>query len=716
MLLPLLVPLPLLGVTAADALQEPHDMPETQATEHAHTNRLIDETSPYLLQHAHNPVDWYPWGPEALEKARKEQKPIFLSIGYSACHWCHVMERESFENEAIAAVMNKYFVNVKVDREERPDLDDIYMKAVQAMTGSGGWPMSVFLTPDLEPFFGGTYFPPESRWGRRGWPEICEGIGQAWQADRDAIAEQAKKLTQHIRREGAGDAVGDVAADVLERAWAMHEQNFDPVWGGFGQAPKFPHSMDLRVVLRYWMKSGDEKALEVVTTTLDRMAEGGVYDQLGGGFHRYSTDEQWLIPHFEKMLYDNALLVPVYLEAHLATGDGEYARIAQECCEWVLREMVTPEGGFASTQDADSEGEEGKFFAWTPDELIEVLGAERGTWAAAYWGVTEEGNFERGTSALWRHETAAAVAAKLHVEEGELSAAMREARILLFAHREERVHPATDDKVLASWNGLMISALAQAYQVLGDERYLDAARNAADHVLTDMRQEDGKLYATARNGRAHLNAYLDDYAFVIQGLLDLYESDFDVRWLRQALALNEILAEHFEDEEHGGFYTTADDHEQLIARLKMQQDGALPSGNGVHALNLLRLAELTGNPDVAKAAERTVRSAGGLVNQYPAAFSQMILAIDFLQAGPREIVISGELSNPAVREMLGVVRGTLLPQRVVAVATGDADTQLIPLLEGRLPTPGVVRAYVCRNYACKLPVENSATLKQQLTE
>ena len=714
--MPFLLLLPLLGPAAPDPAQEPHDMSETQATEHAHTNRLIGETSPYLLQHAHNPVDWYPWGPEAIERAQAEQKPIFLSIGYSACHWCHVMERESFENEAIAAVMNRYFVNIKVDREERPDLDDIYMKAVQALTGSGGWPMSVFLTPELEPFFGGTYFPPESRWGRRGWPEICESIGQAWQTDREGIVQQGKKLARHIRREGSNEAVGEVAPDVLERAFAMLEERHDPVWGGFGGAPKFPHSVDVRVVLRHWLRSRDEKALKIVTTTLDRMAEGGVYDQLGGGFHRYSTDKKWLIPHFEKMLYDNALLVPVYLEAHLATGDAEYARIARECCEWVLREMVTPEGGFASTQDADSEGEEGKFFAWTPDELIEVLGALRGAHAAAYWGVTEEGNFEHGTSALWRHTPVDQVAAQLDVEQEELAMAMREARIQLFAHRDQRVHPGTDDKVLASWNGLMIGALAQAYQILGDERYLDAARAAADYVLTGMRQEDGKLFATARHGRAHLNAYLDDYAFMIQGLLDLYESDFDTRWLREALALNQIVAEHFEDEENGGFYTTGDDHEQLLARLKMAQDGALPSGNGVHALNLLRLAELTGDADIARSAERTIRSVGELVNRYPSGFSQMVVAIDFLSSGPREIVIAGEPSNPTVREMLGVVRGTLLPQRVVALATADADVELIPLLEGRLPAPGEARAYVCRNFTCKLPAENSIVLRQQLAE
>jgi uncharacterized protein YyaL (SSP411 family) len=696
--------------------QDPHppqDMPETA---HQHTNRLADETSPYLLQHAHNPVDWYAWGPEALEKARAEDRPIFLSIGYSACHWCHVMERESFENEEIAAVMNKYFINIKVDREERPDIDDIYMKAVQALTGSGGWPMSVFMTPDLEPFFGGTYFPPEDRYGRRGFPSLVQALGEAWLNDRENVVAQGKKLTEHIRREGRGKAVGDVSPDVVAKAFQMLWQNFDRQWGGFGNAPKFPHSMDIRIVLRHWLASGDKEALRVVRVTLDRMAEGGVYDQLGGGFHRYSTDEKWLIPHFEKMLYDNALLVPVYLEAHLATGDEDYARVARECCEWALREMVTPEGGFASTQDADSEGVEGKFFAWTQDELIEVLGAQHGTWAAAWWGVTVDGNFEHGTSALWRNDPPQQVADELHVELAELEAAMREARIKLFAQRDARVRPGTDDKVLASWNGLMISALAQTYQVLGDERYLDAARRAADYVLTGMRQDDGRLFATARHGRAHLNAYLDDYAFMIQGLVDLYESDFDPRWLRESLKLNEVLLVNFDDPKHGGFYTTGDNHEKLIARLKMPHDGALPSGNGVHALNLLRLAELTGDAELAQAAERTIKSIGNHVNQYPAGYCQMLLAIDFLSAPPREIVIAGEASHPAVREMLATVRGRYLPQRVVALASSQADPALIPLLEGRTPSEGGARAYVCRNYTCKQPVDTAADLALQLDE
>ena len=679
---------------------------------HAHTNRLIDETSPYLLQHAHNPVDWYPWGPEALERAKAEDKPIFLSIGYSACHWCHVMERECFENEEIAGLMNKWFICIKVDREERPDIDDIYMRAVQALTGSGGWPMSVFLTPDLEPYYGGTYFPPEPKYGRPGFGEVVTGLGRAWKEDRENVITRGQQLAKQISTENV--MTGEVKPNVLTKGAGRMLSNYDRRWGGFGQSPKFPHSMDLRVLLRHWRESGEEAALEAVRTTLDRMAEGGIYDQLGGGFHRYSTDEKWLIPHFEKMLYDNGLLIPVYLEGYLATGDENYARIVRGSCEWALREMLTDSGGFASTQDADSEGVEGKFFAWTPEELVEVLGAKHGAWAAAWYGVTDEGNFEHGTSALWRHQPAQQVADGLHIELDELEAAMNEARIKLFAHRDARVHPGTDDKILASWNGLMISALAQSYQVLGDPRFLDAARGAANYVLRDMRQEDGALFATARNGRAHLNAYLDDYAFMIQGLIDLYESDFDTRWLKEALALEGIVHARFLDKQHGGYFSTGNNHEKLIARLKSPQDGALPSGNGVQALNLMRLAELTGSPELAERAQNTIQSFGAGLNQYPQGFSQLLIAIDFAATGPREIVIAGEPTDPQTRAMLEAVRSRFLPQRVVALSGPNPDAELIPLLEGR-PAPEVgARAFVCRDFVCKQPAETAEELAAQL--
>ena len=678
-------------------------------------NRLRAETSPYLLQHAHNPVDWYAWGPDALALARSQDKPIFLSIGYAACHWCHVMERESFENDAIARLMNEHFVNVKVDREERPDLDEIYMKAVQSMTGSGGWPMSVFLTPDLEPFYGGTYFPPRSAHGRPGFPDVLTALARAWNEDRENVVKQGRRMAERIAAEGRVSTVADLEPSALDASLAALKRGFDPDWGGFGGAPKFPHALDLRILLRHHLRVGSPEPLRMATWTLDRMAAGGIHDHLGGGFHRYSTDEKWLIPHFEKMLYDTALLVPAYLEAFLATGEERHADVARDGCEWALREMTTDQGGFASSQDADSEGEEGKFFAWTPDELAAVLGPKLGAWAAAWFGVTDEGNFEHGRSALWRPEPAEEVAARLRCDPEELQRAMQSARGDLWKAREARIHPARDDKVLVAWNGLMISALAQAFQVLGERRYLDAATRAARMILGSMRRPDGRLFATARNGRAHLDAYLDDYAFLVQALIDLYESDFDAAWLREALALEALVTEHFEDADKGGWFTTGKEHEKLIARLKNPHDGALPAGNGVHALNLLRLSELTGRGELAQRAERAIRSLGAMVNAYPAAFSQLLIAVDFLAAGPREVVVAGEPSSAATAALLARVRKTFLPQRVVALAAEGADDTLIPLLEGKTPGAGGARAFVCRSYACRAPVDTPEALGEALT-
>jgi hypothetical protein len=677
-------------------------------------NRLARETSPYLLQHATNPVDWHAWGPEALELARRGDRPIFLSVGYSACHWCHVMERESFEDEATARLMNEHFVNVKVDREERPDLDEIYMKAVQAMTGSGGWPMSVFLTPELEPFYGGTYFPPRPLHGRPSFQQVLSGIARAWREDRANVQGRGKALARAIADEGRFAAQGEVDPAVLDASQAALLGQFDPVWGGFGDAPKFPHALDLRLLLRHALRTGEEGARHAALHTLERMARGGIHDQLGGGFHRYSVDERWLVPHFEKMLYDNALLLPAYLEAHLVAPERGFDRVAAAACEWMLREMRTPQGGFASSQDADSEGEEGRFFVWTPGELVELLGARTGAWAAAWFGVEPEGNFEHGASVLWRPEPAQEVAAKLGVGRAELESALSGARARLLEARARRVAPATDDKVLASWNGLAVSALAQAHQVLGQPRWLAAAQGAARWILEGMRQPDGRLYATSRHGRAHLNAYLDDYAFTIQGLLDLYESDFDARWLRAALELEAVLAGRFEDAEQGGYFTTASDHERLIARLKAPHDGALPSGNGVQALNLLRLSELTGQRELAQRAERTVRALAGLVNRYPQAFSALLLAVDWLAAGPREVVLSGEPQDARLQRLLAAVRGTFVPQRVVALAAPGADAGLIPLLEGRQPARSGPRAFVCRNWTCLAPVDEPAALRSAL--
>jgi uncharacterized protein YyaL (SSP411 family) len=678
-------------------------------------NRLADETSPYLLQHAHNPVDWYPWGEEALARARAEQKPIFLSIGYSACHWCHVMERECFENPAIAEVMNDLFVNIKVDREERPDLDEIYMKAVTAITGSGGWPMSVFLTPELKPYFGATYLPPERRWGRPSFPDVLLRLAEAWQSQRDAVIEQAERLTAVIAEEAAADLRGELQPDVSARARQQLLTSFDREWGGFGAAPKFPHSGDIRLLLRAHQRALDLQALHAAVFTLERMARGGIYDQLGGGFHRYSTDDKWCIPHFEKMLYDNALLVPAYLEAYLLTQDRELARVARESCDWALREMHTPEGGFASAQDADSEGEEGRFFVWTPDELEDVLGRELGRTTAAYFDVTARGNFENGASALWRPRADADVARELGTSEDELARVIADARARLRVAREQRPKPLTDDKVLASWNGLMLSALAAAYQVLRERRYLQAAQAAARYVLTGMRRPDGGLFATARGGRAHIDGCLDDYVFLIQGLIDLYESDFDTSWVREALALCEIVQARFADRERGGYFTTEGGQPGLIARTKTIHDGALPSGTGVHALNLLRLAHLTGQSELETTARGVIDAQAALVNRHPRLFAHLLIAVDFAAQEPREVVISGEPGDPRTDALLEAVRGTFVPQRVVALARASADAAFLPLLHGREPR-GVPAAYVCRRQVCTAPVHTAEALARALRE
>ena len=679
-----------------------------------HQNRLIHETSPYLLQHAHNPVDWYPWGDEALRRARDEDKPIFLSIGYSACHWCHVMERESFEDESVAAYLNEHFISVKVDREERPDLDDIYMKFVQSLTGSGGWPMSVWMTADLRPFFGGTYFPPDNRYGRASFMQVLDWVVRAWGGNRSQFLEQAGKFVDFLAAREADDVTGDVDRKDLEASFLSLEQSFDDEWGGFGQAPKFPHAMDIRLCLRHFKRTGNDRARHLAIHTLDCMARGGIYDHIGGGFARYSTDEKWLIPHFEKMLYDNAMLVPAYLDAYVLTGEERHARVVRETCDFVLREMMTPEGGFGSTLDADSEGVEGKFYAWNPEQLREVLGHERGTWAANWFGVTDHGNFEHGQSALWRPDPADEVASRLGVDVDTLAAAMDEASAALFEARAKRIRPGYDDKVLVSWNGLMISAMAQAYQVLGETRYLDAARGAARYILDSMRQPDGRLFATAREGKAHLNAYLDDYAFLMAGLLDLYESDFDASFVEQAIALERIVQDQFHDAERGGYYNTGRDHEKLLVRTKSQHDQATPAGSGVMALNLLRLAALTGDGDYRLRAESTIRSLGKLIDSMPAAFSQIMHAIDWIEVGGVEVVIAGERDGKPVAEMLNAIRGVFRPQRVIALADPGATSGSLPLLEGKDAPAGEARGYLCRDFACQVPAVDPWTLREQL--
>ncbi len=671
-------------------------------------NRLATQSSPYLLQHAGNPVDWYPWGPEALELAQAQQKPIFLSIGYSACHWCHVMEHESFENETIARLMNEHFVCIKVDREERPDLDQIYMNAVQMMTGRGGWPMSMFLTPDLKPFYGGTYWPPEPRMGMPGFGQVLTAVADAWQNRRDQAVQQADALTSHLQASTAVPAADEeLSADHLQRAARALSQSFDPTHGGFGPAPKFPHPMELRLLLRVWHRQPNESLLHIGTLTLDKMAAGGMYDQLGGGFHRYSVDERWLVPHFEKMLYDNALLTSCYADAFRATGNNDYARVVRETCDYVLREMTDPAGGFYSTQDADSEGEEGKFFVWTPEQLAEVLGAGPAETFARVYDVTPEGNFEGATNILNRPKTLAQCAAVLGRDADALAAELAESRAKLMAAREARVHPGLDDKVLVAWNGLMIEALADAAGALGEPRYAEAAARAARFVLTQMRRADGRLLHTWRGGTARLDAYLDDYACLAAALVRLYEIDFDETWIDEALGLCEQMLALFEDRSGGGFFYTAHDHETLIARQKDLMDNAVPSGNSMAALVLVRLGRLTGRADLLDAAGRTLRAASGVIQQAPRAAGQALLALDQYLGPGHEVVVLGSPDNADTAAVLAALRQAFVPRALVACrcasGRGHRSAALDPLFAGkelRTAEPGL---FICEQFACQSP-------------
>ncbi|HXT61320.1 MAG TPA: thioredoxin domain-containing protein [Pirellulales bacterium] len=668
-------------------------------------NRLSQETSPYLLQHANNPVDWFPWGPEALERAKREEKPIFLSIGYSACHWCHVMEHESFENEALAEQMNEGFVCIKVDREERPDLDQVYMNAVQMMTGRGGWPMSVFLTPDLRPFYGGTYWPPTGRMGMPGFDQVLSAVADAWQNRRSQVFEQAGDLTAELQRAASSaHAPGELSAQPLKKAEVALERIFDHQHGGFGSAPKFPHPMDLRVLLRRWRREPRDELLRLVTLTLDKMAAGGIYDQLGGGFHRYSVDERWLTPHFEKMLYDNALLAQCYVEAYQATGRADYARVARETCDYVLREMTGPEGGFFSTQDADSEGEEGKFYVWTPAEVEAVLGAETAKTFNYVYDVSEQGNFE-GRNILNLPKTLEQCAKILGREPAELEAELAAGRAKLLAVRGARVWPGLDDKVLVSWNGLMIDALSHAGGALDEPRYLAAATKAAEFLWDRLRRDDGRLLHCWREGQAKFDAYLDDYAGLANAFVSLYEAGFDERWIEAAVSLADVLLKEFADPQQGGFFYTAADHETLIARQKDSQDGSVPSGNALATTLLLRLGKLCGRADYLSAGQLVLQSFTSLMERHPTAAGQMLIALDF-QLGPTpELVVMGAEGDPAMSELLTDLHRRYMPNRVLAArpARGHAAA-LDELFAGKTSSASGPALYVCENFACQAPV------------
>ncbi|MBI4341753.1 MAG: thioredoxin domain-containing protein [Candidatus Omnitrophica bacterium] len=683
-------------------------------------NRLIHEKSPYLLQHAHNPVDWYPWGEEALARAVQEQKPIFLSIGYSTCHWCHVMERESFESPEIAELLNRWFVCIKVDREEHPDLDQVYMTAVTAMTGQGGWPLTVVLTPERKPFFGGTYFPPERRWNRPGMKELLPAIAEAWQQRRDELLSSAERLTASLSEAlAATPTSGAIAPALLDAAFHQAADAFDASSGGFGEAPKFPRSHELSFLLRYWRRTGTAQALEMVTATLDHLARGGIRDHLGGGFHRYSTDAQWLVPHFEKMHYDQALLATTYLEAYRITRRDEYAAVAREIFEYVLRDLTDSRGGFYSAEDADSEGEEGKCYVWTLEEILPVLGPEDGERFTRFYGVAAGGHFEHGASILHIEQPLDAFAKLEGLEAAPLAQRLAEGRAMLLAVRNRRVRPHRDDKILTSWNGLMIAALAYGAATLEEPHYLQAAGRAAEFILEAL-QRDGRLLRRFRDGEARFAGTLEDYAFFSHGLLELYEAGGDARWLAEAKRLAMQMVEQFRDEQDGGFFLRGRDEVRLILQAKEVYDGATPAGGSVAACVLLRLGRLTADAAMEGRARQALERAAGHLAQAPFGSPVMLGAADFALGPTQEIVIAGDPQSADTAALLRQVHGRFLPRAVLAVhppgPAGASIEALAPYVKAQGMLRGQATAYVCEQFICKLPTSDPDRLAQLLQE
>jgi len=698
------------------------------------TNRLIWEKSPYLLQHAHNPVDWYPWGEEAFEKARRENKPIFLSVGYSTCHWCHVMERESFESAEVAEFLNRWFVPVKVDREERPDVDRIYMTFVQATTGGGGWPMSVWLTPDLKPFYGGTYFPREDAYGRPGFLSVLKRIAELWQRDHERIAESGRRLIEqlarHLRAENSSGTLGEA---VFDAAFNQLRRSFDPRFGGFGGAPKFPRPVVHQFLLRYWARTGNREALEMVLLTLRRMAAGGMCDQLGGGFHRYAVDDRWFVPHFEKMLYDQAQLAVSYLEAFLITGERFYADTAREVLEYVLRDLTGPDGAFHSAEDADSaidparpaEKGEGAFYLWTRAEIDELLGLPVADWFSFVYGVEEEGNVRHdphgefaGKNILHQAHTIDEAAGHFGADRELVQAALAEARRKLLEARGRRPRPHLDDKVLTAWNGLMISSFALAAQALGDERYLAAARRASRFILSRLYDPAaGTLLRRYRDGEAAISGFLDDYAFLIAGLLDLYEACFELEFLQTAERLADRMIERFEDAPHGGFYATAEGDSSLVLRLKDDYDGAEPSGNSMAVLVLARLAAMTGRMEFRRAAEGAVEAFASRLDSLPVSLPLMLVGAEFLRLKAKQVLLAGSKDDPATLALAHEVWRRFLPRRVLVLVDAAAREALashLPVASQVAPVGGKPTAYVCEDYACRLPVTEVEQLAELL--
>ena len=688
-------------------------------------NRLISQKSPYLLQHAENPVDWYPWSEEAFEKARKENKPVFLSIGYSTCHWCHVMAHESFEDPQVAELMNNTFVSVKVGREERPDIDGVYMTVCQMMTGSGGWPLTILMTPDKEPFFAATYIPKETRFGRAGMLTLIPRIKEIWSTRQSELVSSAAQVTASLEKTAPGTPGESLGEPLLHLAFEQLLQRFDEHNAGFGNAPKFPTPHNLLFLLRYWKRSGNQKALEMVEKTMHSMRYGGIYDHVGFGFHRYSTDSGWLVPHFEKMLYNQALLSMVYTEAYQATRKAEYAKTAREVFIYVMRDMTSAEGAFYSAEDADSEGQEGKFYVWTNDEIQRLLSPEEADLAVRFFNITADGNFtdevadiKSGHNILHRTQGIDEIASGLNTSVPDLQAQIEEIRKKLFAEREKRIHPYKDTKILTDWNGLIIAALAKAAQVFDEPKYANAAKGAADFILKNLRTQQGRLLHRYRDGEAALTAHVDDYAFLIYGLLELYEATFEVYYLQTALGLNEDLIRYFWDNENGGFFFTADDGERLLVRQKEIYDGAVPSGNSVAMLNLLRLGRITTKTDFEEKAAKIGQAFHGSVSQMPSAYTQLMAAADFAIGLSYEVVIAGDLEASDTREMLRAIRRLFLPNKVVILHPTDRKPPSIediaPFIKDHSSINGKATAYVCSDYNCQLPTNEINTMLKLL--
>ncbi len=686
------------------------------------SNRLAKESSPYLQQHALNPVDWYPWGSEALDKARRDKRPIFLSIGYSACHWCHVMEHESFEDESTAEILNRDFICIKVDREERPDIDHIYMSAVQALTQHGGWPLSVFLTPELQPFYGGTYFPPEDRHGMPSFKRVLTGVAQAWKTKREEVTQNASALTAALKdlQTGTGGLPPgqSLSLDLVDAAIEAIGRSFDAHFGGLGTAPKFFHAMSFRLCLRHWKRTGNPAALKLVTFTLNKLAAGGIRDQLGGGFHRYSTDAEWLTPHFEKMLYDNALLSELFLETFQATGDSSFADTARSTLDYVLREMTAPEGGFYSTQDADSEGVEGKFYVWTHAEVVAILGDELGKLFCEVYDISVDGNWE-GHNIPRRKLPLEHIAQAHQMELGTLEDELGVARRKLLAERGQRIWPARDEKILLSWNGLMVASFALGYQALRDTRYLEAAQKAADFLFktftasTPLASGKRRLYHAHKDGSTRFNGYLDDYAFFLNGLISLYECDFQTKWIDQALEVADGMIEQFWDAQSQAFFFTGLDHEALITRPKEVQDGATPAGQSIAVTALIRLARLTGKTPYEDIAVAALSQLEPVLRVIPTGMSQMLIGLELALAHSEEVVLVPASDLDAFEEVLANLGASFAPNRVLAAPSQQGKP--LALLQGRLNADDLT-LYVCRNHACDAPIVGVKAITEEISK